>query len=214
MSSDPSPARIPRLGWAIAFLVAAGLITYSYLNFRQVRPATSRMDKIAQVPAFKLTDQYGKTVTNADLKGKVWVADFIFTRCPGPCPLMTMRMSELNQALGDKAKDVELVSMTVDPEFDTPEILKKYGERAGATPQRWKFLTGPRDAMDQVITKGFLQALGQAPDGLPMHSTRFVLVDRYGWIRGLQDYDDPELKQKLLMDIGELLNEPNPAGSK
>lgn len=214
MSSDSMPARIPRLGWAIAFLVAAAVIAFAYVNFQPKRSPASRMDKYAPAPEFKLTDQYGKTVTNADLKGKVWVADFIFTRCPGPCPVMTSNLASLNKALGNR-KDVELVTITVDPEFDTPEVLKKYGERAGATPERWKFLTGPKEQLDTVITKGFLQALGKDADGMPMHSTRFVLVDRNGWIRGFpESTGNPNLIPKLLTDIDELSREPQSGAQK
>ncbi|CAN5403659.1 hypothetical protein BH09VER1_BH09VER1_09400 [soil metagenome] len=214
MSSDPLPARIPRLGWAIAFLVAAGVIAFGYVTLQQSKPPVSPLGKIAPVPPFSFTDQYGKRVSNTDLKGKVWVADFIFTRCPGPCPMMTRHMGELNRALGDNAKDVELVSMTVDPDYDTSEVLKKYGERAGATEKRWKFLTGPKAKIDEVITKGLLLPLGQGEDGLPMHSTRFVVVDRDGWIRKLQDASDPDLVQKLLMDIRDLLREPQSGTQK
>ena len=207
------PARIPRLGWAIAFLVVAGLIAFGYANFQKASPSAPRMDKLALVPDFQFTDQYNRPLALTDLKGKVWVTDFIFTRCPGPCPIMTGHLSELNKALGDR-KDVEIVSFTVDPEFDTPAVLKKYGERAGATEQRWKFLTGPREQIDKVVTKGFMQALGQDPNGLPMHSTRFLVVDRNGWIRALESKDDPQLVSKLLMDIDDLLREPQTASQK
>ncbi|MEI6339089.1 MAG: SCO family protein [Verrucomicrobiota bacterium] len=206
------PARIPRLGWAIAFVVATMAITWAYNQFSagiQSRQVSSRLEKYAPAPEFKLTAQDGKTVSTADLKGKVWLANFIFTRCAGPCPVMTSRMSEINQALGHKVKDVELITITVDPEYDTPEVLKEYSERVGADPEKWKFLTGPQDQIEQVIKKGFLQALAKEPSGTPIHSTRFVLVDRDGWMRGFQDGNDPEVVQKLLMDIGDVLREPS-----
>lgn len=172
------------------------------------RMPSPRLEKFAPAPDFKLTAQDGSVVETKDLRGKVWVANFIFTRCAGPCPVMTSRMAEINQALGNKARDVELVTITVDPEYDTPEVLKAYGEKAGATPGKWKFLTGPRDEVEAAITKGFLQALGKEPAGTPIHSTRFVLVDRDGWMRGFRDGNDPEIVQKLLMDIGDVLREP------
>ncbi len=214
---EPQPARIPRLGWAIAFLVVTTLIAWAYTQFNssvQSRKISPRLEKYAPAPEFQLTAQDGKTVTNADLKGKVWVANFIFTRCAGPCPVMTSRMAEINQALARKAKDVELVSITVDPEYDTPQVLKEYGERAGADPAKWKFLTGPKDQVEAVVQKGFLQALAKEPSGIPIHSTRFVLVDRDGWMRGFQDGNDPEIVQKLLMDIGDILREPSTAAQK
>jgi protein SCO1 len=214
-ASDEShaPPRIPRLGWVIAFLGITMLIAWAYTQFSadiRSRRAASRLERLAPAPQFQFTAQDGTTVSNADLKGKVWVADFIFTRCAGPCPVMTSRMAEVNQALSGKAKDVELVSFTVDPEYDTPQVLKEYGERVGASPERWKFLTGPKDQIEATVMKGFLQALSREPSGVPIHSTRFALVDRDGWIRGFLDGNDPELPQKLLMDIGDLLREaPN-----
>jgi len=200
------------LGWAITFVVATMVIAWAYNQFSadiRSRQVSSRLEKYAPAPEFQFTAQDGKTVSTADLKGKVWVANFIFTRCAGPCPAMTSRMSEVNQALARKVKDVELITITVDPEHDTPEVLKEYAERAGADPAKWKFLTGPKDQIEQVITKGFLQALDKEPSGMPVHSTRFVLVDRDGWMRGFQDGNDPEVVQKLLMDIGDILREPS-----
>jgi protein SCO1 len=218
-ASDEShaPPRIPRLGWVIAFLGITMLIAWAYTQFSadiRSRRAASRLERLAPAPQFQFTAQDGTTVSNADLKGKVWVANFIFTRCVGPCPVMTSRMAELNQALSGKTKDVELVSITVDPEYDTPQVLKEYGERVGASPERWKFLTGPKDQIDATVMKGFLQALSREPSGMPIHSTRFVLVDRDGWMRGFLDGNDPELPQKLLMDIGDLLREAASVGKK
>jgi protein SCO1/2 len=211
-AEDPLPPRIPRLGWAIAFLVATTLIAWSYLQFqgamRARAPISQRLERLAPVPDFQFTAQDGSTVTKDDLEGRVWVANFVFTRCLGPCPMMTSRMAELNQKLGSKAGDVNLVSFTVDPDHDTPEVLKAYGEKAGARPERWKFLTGPKAQIENTIVKGFLQALGKDQEGMPIHSTRFVLVDKDGWIRGFQDGNDPEVVQKLLMDIGDILREP------
>jgi protein SCO1 len=199
----------------IAFLGITMLIAWAYTQFSadiRSRRAASRLERLAPAPQFQFTAQDGTTVSNADLKGKVWVADFIFTRCAGPCPVMTSRMAEVNQALSGKAKDVELVSFTVDPEYDTPQVLKEYGERVGASPERWKFLTGPKDQIEATVMKGFLQALSREPSGVPIHSTRFALVDRDGWIRGFLDGNDPELPQKLLMDIGDLLREAPSVG--
>lgn len=206
-SERPQPHRIPRLGWAIAFLVLAALIAFAYASFEKMKPVAVPHDRYAKAPEFQFTAQDGKTVSTEDLKGKVWIANFIFTRCAGPCPVMTSHMAELNRQLGTKLKDVELVSITVDPEYDSPSVLKEYGERVGATSERWKFLTGPNDQVQNVIVKGFLQALSKDGEGAPVHSTRFVLVDRDGWIRGFQDGNDPEVVQKLLVDIGDLLRE-------
>lgn len=211
--ADPQlPPRIPRLGWAIAFVVATTLIAWTYTQFRSAmqvqRPVSSRLERHAPAPDFQFTAQDGSTLTKDDLKGKIWVANFIFTRCLGPCPVMTSRMAELNLRLGSKVKDVQLVTFTVDPEHDTPAVLKEYSEKVGASPEKWKFVTGPKDKIDETVMKGFLQALSKDQEGMPIHSTRFVLVDREGWMRGFQDGNDPEVVQKLLMDIGDILREP------
>jgi protein SCO1 len=186
------------------------LMVWAYTQFGaeiQARRVAARLERFAPVPQFQLTAQDGTAVSNADLKGKIWIANFIFTRCAGPCPLMTSRMAEVNQAIEGKTNDIELVSITVDPEYDTPQVLKEYAERVGASPKRWKFLTGPKEQVENVVMKGFLQTLSREPSGMPIHSTRFVLVDRDGWIRGFLDGTDPEVAQKLLMDIGDLLRE-------
>lgn len=207
------PEGIPRLGWAIAFLGTVSLIAFAYSNLKSIQPPTvsSRLAPIAAVPDFQLIDESGKPFALSDLKGKIWVANFIFTRCKGPCPLISSRMSELNKAIARAGKGVDLVSFTVDPENDTPEVLAAYASGLGADPARWKFLTGEPEAIDSIVVKGLLQPLAREADGTPAHSQRFVLVDRTGQLRGFEDGNDPEVVQKLLMDIGELLRENSPS---
>lgn len=213
MSDVPARPGIPRIGWIVAFLAAAGLIGLAYVSLKSTRPPAlpSNLEKISKVPGFQLTDQTGKSITLEDLKGKIWAANFIFTRCKGPCPITTLRMQELNTKLKKARGNVELVTFTVDPEYDTPEILKTFGEQQGADPTSWKFLTGTPDAIQKIVVTGLLQPLAKEPDGTPAHSTRIVLVDREGWLRGYQDGLDPEAVQKLMVDIGELLRENSSA---
>ena len=185
------------------------LIAVAYTNLKNTRPyvVPGHLEKISEVPAFTLTDQAGRTVTLADLKGKMWVANFIFTRCKGPCPLSTLRMAELNKGLAKARKDVQLISFTVDPDYDTPSVLADYAKQSGADPAYWQFLTGPNTAIKDIVVKGLLQPLAKEPDGTPAHSTRFVIVDANGWLRGYQDSADPEAVQKLMIDLGDLLRE-------
>lgn len=208
-SESLSPKRIPRLGWVVTFIAVTAAITLAYLNFQKLRPAAvpPHLQKISQVPAFHFTAQDGSSLTLSDLKGKIWVANFIFTRCQGPCPLMTSRMAELNNKLGKARGAVELISFSVDPEYDQPTILAKYAARCGANPSQWKFLTGNPQDIQNIVIKGLLQPLAKEADGTPAHSTRFVIVDAEGWLRGFQDGNDPEVVQKLLMDIGDLMRE-------
>lgn len=200
---------IPRLGWAVAFLVVATLIALAYSSFKGMRasPASARLAPISLVPDFELFDQTGKPFSLADLKGKIWAASFLFTRCKGPCAVINSRMAELNKIVERAGNDVELVSFTTDPGFDRPDILAAYSAKLGADPAHWKFLTGTQEAIESVVLKGLLQPLKKAPDSLSVPSTRIVLVDRDGRLRGYEDGEDPEAVQKLLMDIGELLRE-------
>jgi len=213
MSEIPARPGIPRIGWIVAFLAAAGLIGLAYVSLKSMRPPAlpSNLEKISKVPGFQLTDQTGKSITLENLKGKIWAANFIFTRCKGPCPITTLRMQELHTKLKKARGNVELVTFTVDPEYDTPEVLKTFGEQQGSDPASWKFLTGTPDAIQKIVVAGLLQPLAKEPDGTPAHSTRIVLVDREGWLRGYQDGLDPEAVQKLMVDIGELLREGSPA---
>jgi len=209
MSEIPARPGIPRIGWIVAFLAAAGLIGLAYVSLKSTRPPAlpSNLEKISKVHGFQLTDQNGKSITLDDIKGTIWAANFIFTRCKGPCPITTLRMQELHTKLKKARGNVALVTFTVDPEYDTPEILKTFGEQQGAEPTSWKFLTGTPDDIQKIVVAGLLQPLAKEPDGTPAHSTRIVLVDREGWLRGYQDGLDPEAVQKLMVDIGELLRE-------
>ena len=209
MSDLPARTGIKPTTWIIAFAAMATLIGLAYLSLKNTRPATpsAPLEKLARVPDFTLTDQSGSAFGSADLQGKIWVANFIFTRCKGPCPLITTRMAELNGKLKKIHDGVKLASFTVDPEHDTPDVLSKYGANLAANPADWKFLTGTPEAINAIVVKGLLQPLAKEPDGTPAHSQRFVVVDREGWIRSFQEGEDPEIVQKLMVDIGELLRE-------
>jgi protein SCO1/2 len=162
------------------------------------------------VPGFQLTNQNGQPFGSAQLSGKIWIADFISTTCPGPCPMISSRMSELQKPL-DKT-DVHLVSFSVDPEKDTPEVLRGYADKLQAEPGRWDFLTGAKSAIYNLSHDGFKLAVSDgspatAGQGIPVHSTRMVLVDRHGQIRGYYDATEPEAITKLLADTNHLLRE-------
>lgn len=156
-----------------------------------------------QGPEFALTDQTGRPFASSDLAGKVVVANFIFTNCTDVCPLLTGTMArvrdELRSArlLGDKAV---LVSFSVDPEHDTPAVLAEYGARFDADPAEWKFLTGERRQIDDLLTLGYKVG---APPRVPMpgagpeivHTNRFVLVDAQGQVRALLHGDELDVPQ-------------------
>jgi len=193
----------------IAFLAAVTLAALAFFSLKGRHPdrIATHLEPIADVPEFQLIDQTGKPFGLDDLRGKIWVASFLFTRCQGPCPVISSRMAELNQSIARAGEGVRLVSFSVDPEFDQPEVLADYSAKLGADPARWKFLTGSREDVEDIVVKGLLQPLAKEADGSPAHSTRIVLVDGAGRLRGYQDGRDSESVQKLLMDIGDLLRE-------
>ena len=162
------------------------------------------------VPAFQLTNQDGRSFGSGDLANKIWIADFIFTSCPGPCPIISSRMSELQKPLENT--DVHLVSFTVDPDKDTPQVLRNYANRMRAQPGRWDFLTGNRSAIYDLSAKGFKLGVADGSDemGMPVHSTRIVLVDRHGQIRGYYDGTAADAVTKLIADTRHLLREQPP----
>ena len=188
-----------------------------------------RLDQYGRVPDFSLIERGGRSVRLADLLGKVWVANFIYTQCRETCPTQSLEVSRL-QAEFTTTPDLRLVSITVDPERDTPEVLARYAEYYGADPERWLFLTGPRHTIYQLATDGFklsvvdpddpkqtrdlLRFLGPRPalathgsQGLVIHSARFVLVDRQGWIRAYHRPDDEPSLGRLRRNVRILLRE-------
>ena len=146
------------------------------------------------VADFTLTERSGKPVSLTNLKGKWWIADFIFTNCPGQCPLLAHQMSQLQKQL---PPSILLVSFTVDPIRDTQQVLSNYAKTYGAQKERWLFLTGDKQMINQVTTSCYMNTL-EDPN---LHSLRFILVDRKGQIRGYYDGTDKSAIEKLMKDV-------------
>lgn len=164
--------------------------------------AAEPRDAGRRLPDFRLTERSGRTVSLSDLAGRYWVADFVFTRCQGPCPLLSSHMADLQRRL---PADVRLVTFTVDPGYDTPEVLAKYADRYRADPDRWWFLTGKKREIYEVLRQGFrigaeenAEAAG-AGDAF-IHSTLFFLVDGKGRVRGMYHGDDPDDLKQIVTD--------------
>jgi cytochrome oxidase Cu insertion factor (SCO1/SenC/PrrC family) len=189
----------------IPFVTLALLLWLRHLEVSALRQRA--VPSYGIVPAFQLVNQNGQPFGSAQLTDKIWIADFIFTSCRGPCPLISTRMSELQKPL--EKTDVHLVSFSVDPETDTPEVLRGYAEKLQADPKRWDFLTGPKSAIYKLSHDGFKLAVsdGSEAEGVPVHSTRMALVDRHGQIRGYYDALEPDAMTKLLADTNHLLRE-------
>ncbi|WP_428387464.1 SCO family protein [Mucisphaera sp.] len=162
-----------------------------------------------RAPAFTLMDTEGRAFASSDLDGRVWVVDFIFTRCQLVCPVMTQRMSLLQQRLEEVGLDeVRLVSITVDPEHDTPAVLKAFAEQYGADPERWTFLSGDREKIWRLVQEGFRLALDEDPgnDLMPItHSSRFLVVDRENVVRATFDGLSEASMDSLVPYVGALV---------
>lgn len=171
----------------------------------------SQLEPLWPVPA---VDFVGVTTASSgamnvkDLLGRPWVANFVFTRCGGPCPVMSGKMAALQRTL---PPDVKLISFTVDPEFDTPAVLQKYAENFKADPKRWIFARLPKDALYKLVFEGFRLSLADRrkdpPETRVLHSTQFVLVDGHGTIRAFYDSNGPDFFEHLRNDVSRLMEE-------
>ena len=199
-ASPPASLRASRVALLAAALGAAG--TVALLGARLVGRATPEPPRLATLPDFRLVERSGRAVALADLRGQPWVADFIFTQCGGACPAMTARMARLRREL---PAGVRSVSFTVDPGHDTPETLARFATAFGAD-QGWLFVTGPQKDLYLLSTGGFKLAAMEVPpgqrdgsgDGPFLHSSKFVLVDRGGVVRGYYDSTDEQAVRALV----------------
>lgn len=155
------------------------------------------------VPPFTFTDQDGKEVTEKTFADHIYVADFIFTSCPGICPRMTESMAKVQDLMMEKVDNIMFLTHTVDPETDTPKRFKRYAERFGADEKTWKFVTGAEKDLYDVCGKGYYLSCQAGSDGTEEfdHSGRLVLVDRDRIIRGFYVGYDEEAVNKLINDI-------------
>jgi len=190
---------------AATVLLALGLSFTFHRSSPQPVPAGENLGASAfPIGSFSLTERSGRTVTEADLSERVWIASFVFTRCPLSCPRITSTMKGVQEKLSKTA--TQLVSISVDPTFDTPEVLRLYAEKYGADPNRWWFLTGDRGLIDELIEKRFKLTLAitspedqKAGAEAVLHSDRLALVDR-GRLVGLYDSRNPDALDRLVSD--------------
>ena len=207
--------------WSALGLVILGLFAFAVRQqwHQAERQPDQPLGRFNTVPPFTFTERTGQPFDAAALRGKVWLANFFFTACPGPCLAMNSRMQEIQQDLEkDKAHRVELVSFSIAPEMDTPPVLTRYAARFHAETGRWFFLTGDRDMIYHVAHDVFMlpvlktdPAKRDADQGEYIHTTKIALVDGQGVVRAYFDSTDPEVVQRVLTDVGVLLRE-KPAG--
>ncbi|MDI9860313.1 MULTISPECIES: SCO family protein [Flectobacillus] len=161
------------------------------------------------IPDWTLTNEEGKSFTNKQLAGKIYVADFFFTRCTSICPKMSTQLTRVQDTFGQD-KDVEFASFTVDPSHDTPEMLREYAKQYDAIPGKWHFLTGTRQQLYPLAVKGYYIPVADAseydkavktPDETFIHSEKLILVDKEGYIRGFYDGTDKKDVDRLMLEI-------------
>ena len=210
-------------GWPVMIgltLAGATLLLAVLLTQLKSRLAKDQaLPVIGPIAEFTLTNQNGRAVSLGDLRGRVWVADIIFTRCPGPCLKMTRQMKELQEAL-PPASRAKLVSLTTDADFDTAPVLKAYAERFQADTNRWMLLTGPKRAIANLAIDSLkLTAIEkkpeerESPQDLFVHSTIFVLADKQARLRGVfettgEGIDPQKVKSEILAAVSQLEREP------
>lgn len=197
--------------WFVGIMVVltlAVVITRYSLQASIPEPA-GPLPVVAPVPEFSLIERSGRQVTTGELRGTVWLANFIFTTCAGPCPELTLRARSLQESLKKYGSRVKIVTFTVDPKHDTPQVLSRYAKKYHADPERWWFLTTDNEAtMQTLIEKGFLQTvLPEDHEGPIIHSTYFVLVDTKGRLRGFYDGLDAASKPRIMRDVRSILDE-------
>lgn len=219
MKHEMSNRNLIVLGFTVAVLsVLSGIVLWKWqANLRSRGASEERplegLETFGAVPPFSLTEKDGRQVTLSDLKGKVSIVNFIYTNCPDTCPIQSAQMRQIQEDFKNE-RDLRLVSITVDPTRDTPEVLSDYAKRFNADPERWLFLTGEKEAIYKLAQKGFLLAAAEIPrakrpesGASHTHSPRFVLVDRKAQIRGYYISTDSDALKRLQQDLKILLRD-------
>jgi protein SCO1 len=162
------------------------------------------------IAPFRFINQYGDSITNKNLNGKIYVADFFFTSCPSICPVMQRNMLNVYNAFKD-SDNVKILSYTIDPKYDSVPVLKKYADKLGVTGNTWWFLQGKKDSTYKLAANSYLVAVSQDSTvaGGYVHQGYFVLVDKQGRVRGSYDGTKPDQVSQLIADIKTLKTEPD-----
>jgi cytochrome oxidase Cu insertion factor (SCO1/SenC/PrrC family) len=215
-----SPQPLPRSLWvglALVFLLLGLAYLLSFAEFQGARK--NSLPVLGQVSDFALTNQAGQLTTLLDLTNHVWVADIIFTRCAGSCPVMTRQMRMLQDAL-PATSSARLVSLTTDPDYDSPTILQRYASHYGADSNRWLLLTGTKTQLAGLAANSL--KLGTTPVApadqksavdLFIHSTMFVAVDKHARLRGVFEtegdgVDWTNVEPRVVQTLSQLESEP------
>jgi protein SCO1/2 len=203
------PVLVPLLVGALLVLPLLAVTVTLLARHRVTQIGSSRLPTLGAVTGFSLVDANERPAGLDNLKGRVWLASFIFTRCAGACPIMMHQIKQLQSEL-DARDDFKFVSITVDPEWDMPKVLTEYAATYGADRSRWLFLTGEKSQIQRLAREAFHLTVDEAAgveEEPILHSSKLVLVDRNGLIRGYYDGTDTEALEQLKRDLRRLLAE-------
>ncbi len=209
---QPNSNRTQWFLWTLLGVVLLGVGIFAlngWLKEQELRTPTEQLPDYGVVPSFQLTNQNGRQFTDANLQGHIWIADLIFTHCPGSCPIMTSKLASIQKSL-TKTPQVKLVSFSVDPDRDTPQALREYARSYNVDTTQWDFLTGPRGQIFTLAKNGFhlpVDSVGGDKGSPIVHSERFVLVDKRGHVRAYFDGGSDEVQPKVLTAIGDLMRQ-------
>lgn len=192
---------LPAYGFYIFLGIMVANVAIVAAVFSHRSEAAVPLPVLGQLPDFNLVNQQGQEVGLTTLEGQIWVADFIFTTCAGPCPIMSRKMAALQRKFMHQPQ-LHLVSFSVNPEYDTPAVLAQYADRYGAQDDRWTFLTGSIEEIHRLAAEGFKMGSIETPVN---HSTYFALVDGQGRLRGYYNSEDEPAINTLIDDIEGLL---------
>jgi protein SCO1 len=196
-----------KLFWVVFILAGFAYPIYRSLN----RTLPPELPVIAQVPDYELISENGQRFGSKDLKGRIYLANFIFSRCPSVCPKMLGDLQKVQKRIRGTGKKVAIVSFTVDPEYDNEKVLFDLARKYDASPYTWTFLTGSdKDALFKLYRDGFKVGVEQNPQDLfdIAHSEKIVLVDEENRVRGYYSFDENSINQ-LMIDVGLLINRPS-----
>jgi len=194
-----------RLLIALLVILLAAVVPAVVVPTLMCRPADPQLADLGAVGAFSLVDERGEPFSDAALHGHVTFASFLFTRCDTICPVTTMKMARLQDKTFDARANIKLVSFSVDPAYDTPARLAEYAQRYQADPTRWRFVTGPVDAMRRLVEGPMMNSMvneGVTASGAPAisHSGYFLLIDGNAHIRGAYDSNDIQRLDEMIRD--------------
>lgn len=201
------------IGMAIAYVMLDKPVPLKIYSPKDLNPELVDEDqrdvyKNHRIRNFKLVNQDGEEIDNSFLKDKIYVADFFFTTCPTICPVMSNELERVQESFEDDL-NVQIVSHTVQPEYDSPQVLKEYANLHMANPKQWTFLTGDKAEIYSLARKSYFAVTTEGDGGINdfIHTENFILVDKQKRIRGFYDGTSEDDVDRLIKDIKILKNE-------